>query len=679
MKAVSSYFPPGVLDVKALIAGNDLLLHYDNIPTAINEIKKAIVSGEISQKEIDDKCKKVLAAKQWAGLDHYLPIEIDNLVEELNRPQANLLNYQLIESALTLLRNRRNIIPLQELDTLEIASVSIGVKAPTPFQKMLAKYTKVDHYVLPKEGSADDIKVLKEKLRNYNLIIVGLHQVHKRPVNNLGLPDDIISFIEELAISGKSIISVFRNPYIMADINNIENAHGLVMAYQDNKYTQELAAQLVFGGIGVHGKLPVTVNDIFKLGDGIEIYEGIRFKYTLPEELGIDSKRLQKRIDSIVYHAINLKAVPGCQVLIAKDRKIIFHKAYGYHTYDSIIPVETDNIYDFASITKMTGPLPALMKLHDEGKFELDAELKKYWPEFKRSNKAHIDFRHILAHHGRLKAWIPYWKNTIKKNGEFKSRTFEPDSSENYPMKVANNLYLHKNYRKKINKAIKKSSLNAEEGYLYSGLSFYLYPSIIERMMGKDYEQHLKETFYRPLGAYTLTYNAYRHFPLDRIVPTEKDTFFRMEQIHGWVHDEGAAMMGGISGNAGLFGSANDLAKLMQMYMQMGEYADKRYISSPTLTKFTTCQFCEEGNRRGLGFDKPLLENKVAGYVAVKASSRSFGHSGYTGTMAWADPEYNLLFIFFSNRVYPTRLNTKLYLLDVRSTIHQIIYDEFIK
>jgi CubicO group peptidase (beta-lactamase class C family) len=319
------------------------------------------------------------------------------------------------------------------------------------------------------------------------------------------------------------------------------------------------------------------------------------------------------------------------------------------------------------------------MKLHDEGKFNLDAELKDYWPEFKRSNKANIDFRHILAHHGRLKAWIPYWMNTVKKDGGFKPRTFKPDSSENYPMKVANNLYLYKNYRKKINKAIKKSPLDEKEGYLYSGLSFYLYPTIIEKIVGKDYEQHLKETFYRPLGAYTLTYNAYKHFPIERLVPTEKDTFFRMEQIHGWVHDEGAAMMGGISGNAGLFGSANDLAKLMQMYLQMGKYGDKRYISSPTLTKFTMCQFCEEGNRRGLGFDKPLIENKERGYAAVDASSRSFGHSGYTGTMAWADPEYNLLFIFFSNRVYPTRLNTKLYQMDVRSRIHQIIYDEFLK
>lgn len=679
MKGVSNYFPPGILDVKALIAGNDLLLHYANVPTAISEIRKAIDSGEIGQKEIDDRCKKVLAAKQWAGLDHYQPIEIDNLVEDLNRPKANLLNNQLIEASLTLLRNQNNIIPIQGLETLKIASVSIGAKAPTPFQNMLGKYTMVDHFVLPKDGSTVDIINLKEKLRSYNLIIAGLHQVHNRPENNLGLPDDIISFIKELAVSGKSIISVFRNPYIMAAINNLENARGLVMAYQDNKSTQELAAQLIFGGVGAHGKLPVTINNFFKLGDGIEIEKGIRFKYTIPEELKIDSKRLQDRIDSIAYEAINSKAVPGCQVLIAKDRKIIFHKAYGYHKYDSITSVNIDDIYDFASVTKMTGPLPALMKLHDEGKFNLDAELKDYWPEFKRSNKARIDFRHILAHHGRLKAWIPYWRNTVNKNGEFKTRTFKPDSSENYPVKVANNLYLHKNYRKKIIKAIKRSPLHDEEDYLYSGLSFYLYPSIIEKMTSKDYEQYLKETFYRPLGAYSLTYNAYKHFPLERIVPTEKDTFFRMEQLHGWVHDEGAAMMGGISGNAGLFGSANDLAKLMQMYMQMGVYANKRYISMPTLTKFTTCQFCEEGNRRGLGFDKPMIGDNGGGPTAVNASSRSFGHTGYTGTMAWADPEHNLLFIFFSNRVYPTRLNTRLYQLNIRSRIHQIIYDEMLK
>ena len=282
-----------------------------------------------------------------------------------------------------------------------------------------------------------------------------------------------------------------------------------------------------------------------------------------------------------------------------------------------------------------------------------------------------------------MKAWIPYWRNTVKKNGKFKTGSFKTDSSAKYNEPVITDMYLHKNYRKKIYRAIKKSPVSEEKKLLYSGLGSYLYPSIIENLTGQDYETFLKSEIYRPLGAYSLTYNAHLHFPLEQIVPTENDTFFRMKQIHGYVHDEGAAMMGGVSGNAGLFGNALDLAKLMQMYLNMGYYGGKQYISQNTLKEFSSYQYPDNENRRGLGFDKPLIGNQELpeseAYPARSASPSSFGHSGYTGTFTWVDPEENILYIFFSNRVYPTRENSKLYDLNIRTSIQQAIYSSKIQ
>jgi len=339
-----------------------------------------------------------------------------------------------------------------------------------------------------------------------------------------------------------------------------------------------------------------------------------------------------------------------------------------------LIPVQKSDLYDFASLTKITGALPPLMKLVDEKSIRLDDKFSKYWSDFNHSNKKNITFREVLAHNAQLKAWIPYWKKTKRKNGKFKFHTFKTDSYRNYPVKITEKLYLHKNYKRKIYKAIKKSKLRKEKGYKYSGLSFYLYPQMVENLTNVDFETYLKENFYKKLGAYTLTYNPLRFYEKNRIIPTEKDSFFRMEQIHGTVHDEGAIMMGGVSGNAGLFGTTGDLSKLMQMYLQFGTYGGNKFISKSTLKEFTKCQYPKEENRRGLGFDKPLLKNKKNGSCAISASYKSFGHSGYTGTFAWADPKTGILFIFMSNRVYPTRANPKIYRLNIRPSLHEVFY-----
>ncbi len=672
MKGITRYFKDGAAAVESFKAGNDIILLPGDVEEARRELLAAFRSGILSVEDLDRRLKKVLFLKFQMGLDKYTPVKMENLTEELNSTEAMLLNRKLVESSLTLIRDENGLIPSMNLQENTFASISVGRDPTSIFQERLDDYTKVDHFNLGRNATDEDVDDLLKQLVKYDRLIVGLHDRFKRPLNQVIYSEPVFRFLKSLD-SNKTIWVSFRNPYTLSELP-FEQLKTVITTYFDSELTEDLAAQAVFGGIGLQGHLPVSVG-ASEAGDGIGTKGGTRLKYTIPEELGIRSDSLTSRIDRIVSLGLDSAAYPGAQVLIAKDGKVFYHKTYGYHTYDKIRQVKKDDIYDFASVTKITGPLPGLMLLHDQGKFSLDATLSDYVPEMRWSNKKNLRWRNILSHHARLKAWIPYWTTAIRKNGKYKRNTLTTVPDDDYPIELKGGLYLHKDYKKKIYRMIKKSPLNEKGGFLYSGLSFYLYPRLIEEKTGERYEDFLKGNIYKKIGAHSLTYNPSRFYDLDRLVPTERDTFFRKMQIHGVVHDEGAAMMDGVSGNAGLFGTANDLAKLMQMYLNMGSFGGEQIISFQTLRKFTGCQYCEEGNHRGLGFDKPLLENRENGTPAPSASYSSFGHSGYTGTFTWADPETGILFVFFSNRVYPTRLNRKLYTLNIRPQIHQVVYD----
>lgn len=681
MKGITDYYLPGIADAMAIIAGNDVLEFTENVPVAIEEIKKAIKNDLLGWEDINERCKKVLMLKKWVGLDKFRPVKNENIITDLNTPVTGYLNRMLAGASLTLLNNKNEIIPVKGLDTKKIASVSIGVQKKTEFQKMLDKYTIIDHYSIGSQTNRMELDKLLDKLKSYDLVIIGIHGMNNYRSRNYGLDQGEISFINKIVEEGNIIISVFGNPYSLEKLGNIHKSDGLIMAYENSLDFQELSAQLIFGGIGSSGRLPVSAGENFKAGEGLKISDKTRFSYCPPEEVGIESENFYAKIEELASLALEEETCPGFQVLAAKDGKIFFHKTWGFHTYDRVKQVKKNDIYDLASVTKISGPLPALMKLNGEEKFELDTKFADYWPDFKHTNKKDLIVRDVLAHNAQLLAWIPYWKNTKRKNGKFKWFTLKPDSSKRYPIKLTDDLFLHRKYKNKIYKAIRKTPLNEKKEYLYSGLPFYLFPEIIENITGDDYESYLKRNFYYPIGAYTITYNPYKYFPLSRIIPTENDDFFRMEQIHGWVHDEGAAMMDGISGNAGLFATANDLAKLMQLYLQMGEFGGEQLISRSSMKEFTSYQYYDEGSRRGLGFDKPLVDNKTRSiddaYPAYNASDESFGHSGFTGTMVWADPVCGLVYVFLSNRVYPTRDNSKLYDLNIRSKILQTIYESF--
>jgi len=672
MEGVAKYYEPGEVDLKAYQAGNDVLLFSLNVKKGIELIKTAVLDKQVSEKEIDASVRKILHLKYWAGLDKRKYVETEGLIDDLNNVQAKLLSRKLVEASLTVIRNEDEILPLKGLDSLKIASLTIDEGPKGPFNDRLSSYTDVDHILVSDKMQSDE---LLNWLEEHNLVILNITGLSQYAYRNFGLSEAKINLIDEI-VKNKSVILVWHgNPYGLDKLNALAQAKATIITYQQNDNTYDLSAQLIFGGVSANGKLPVSINQNYPSGTGVMVNGNIRLGYTMPEDVGLDGDYLNFKLDSIAQYTLKEEVAPGLQVLVARYGKVVFHKAWGYHTYTRDHKVKTTDIYDFASVTKVTSALPGLMKMHDAEKFDLDATIGDYLEYFDRGNKKDLNIRRILSHNAGLKSWIAYWTTTTKKNGKYKKNTLSTDSSARYSIKLNDDLYMYNNYRDKIYKMILKSPVIPDQGYVYSGLSFYLWPEILEQLSGQGYETYLKSTFYKPLGANTLTFNPYKHFSLSQIIPTENDTFFRKMQIHGVVHDEGAAMMNGLSANAGLFGSANDLAKLMQMYLNMGSYGGRQFISEGTLRKFTLCHYCNEGVRRGLGFDKPLLEDKEKGIPAIDAGPDSFGHSGYTGMFTWADPDSGILFVFCSNRVHPTRANNKIADLSIRPKMHQIIYD----
>ncbi|WNJ18129.1 serine hydrolase [Pontibacter sp. G13] len=473
----------------------------------------------------------------------------------------------------------------------------------------------------------------------------------------------------------RTIWLFFGSERDLAQYPELKEVGSLVMAYQSGYYSERAAVEIVFGGIGASGLLPKAIGNIFERGAGIPTIPQNRLHHTFPEALGMNGAKLTQQVDSMVEDAVNLGAFPGAQVFAAWRGKVVHHKAYGYHTFSKKQEVKLTDLYDLASLTKILGPTPALMQLVANGKLNLEAKLEQYLPEYAKSGIGEAKLRDILAHQAGLKPWIPFYAETLDKHGHYRNRTFQSDSSKKYPIQVTHDLYLHRRFEKKIYKAIKKAPIEDAGTYRYSGLAFFLFPKLIERITGQDYREYLRSSLYDPIGAHRLGYRPLDRFSISEIVPTEWDTIFRDRVVHGYVHDESAAMFGGVSGNAGLFGNAMDVGKVMQVYMQHGQYAGKEWLLPQGMKEFSDRAFPNTPNRRGLAFDKPRLTDQLEGYVAVNASESSFGHSGFTGTFAWADPETGWVVVILTNRVHPTRANHKIYELDFRRDLHQMFYD----
>jgi len=668
-------------EVAALSSGVDLLEFVPNPAKTIAAIKKAVVSGVLSVEDINRKCRKVLMVKRWVGLNQYKPVDLRNLHADLNHSSYRLTIRNSYQNSLTLLGNANGIVPLKRIDTLKIAVVSIGRTSLTQFQRSLGQYTGMRHFYIGDNATSAAIDQVVAQLKNYNLVIASVNGLGILASQNFKITKAQTEAAGKIARTGKSLFVVFGNPYVIKSLPDIEKAVAVVAAYQENYDTQDLAAQLIFGAFAPEGRLPADISPVFKRGDGVTAATTGRFKFTIPEEVGVDSLSLKKKIDEIVRIGIDAKAFPGCEIFFAKNGKVFFHQCYGYHTYEKSREVAPDDLYDLASVTKILGPLPALMWLNEQKKFKVNESVSLSWPDWKGSNKQSITWADLLQHQARLKPGLSFWQKAVDANGQPDPNLFSQTPSEKYPLRVSNRLYEVGSYPDYIVSEIRSSPLTKSRRYLYSDLGFILFPKMIERMTGQSYETFLNEKFYQPLGASTLGYNPYLRFPLDQIVPTEQDNEFRRELLQGFVHDESAALMGGISGNAGLFGTITDVAKLMQMYLQYGQYGGERYIAERIVKDWTSRHSTQLGNRRGYGFDKPKIGNHLSppetSYPAPLVSDTSFGHSGFTGTFVWADPSTGILFLFFTNRVHPTRANNALNRLKLRVQLQQALYESF--
>ncbi len=672
MKGVAKFYPSGEAAVQSLIAGNDMLCLPGDVPGSIQKVLDAVKDGRLSQSDIDSKVKKVLISKYHLGLHTIEPIQIENITADLNS-HTNAIREQLSKQALTLLRlNNAKLLPNKSKK--KVAFVGIGINQMNTFAAEVKESFNAKVFLIDYKDSTS-LETLKKKLkRKYKTIIVGVHNYSRRPANNYGISKDAVALIQYLGEKENAIIFNFGNPYA---IRNFCNAQNLVACYEDDNLTQVAAADLLQGKIVAKGKLPVTVCDDFKFGDGVTA--NYYFPYTQPEQVGLSSQKLTT-IDTIALQAIEKGATPGMVVLIAKDGKVAYEKAFGFTNFDKKDQVTTNMVYDLASVTKISATTVALMKLYEEGKIDVEKTLDNYIDFTKGTNKGPLKIKDILLHQAGLFPFIPFYKEVIDSiTGKPLQGFFSKTENTNYSTAVANDLFLKNEYRNTLYNRIVASKLTELGKYVYSDNDFIFLGLIVEKVTGKNLNNYVRETFYEPLQMFTTTFKPKERYTLNNIVPTELEKHFRQQLIHGYVHDEGAAMFGGIAGHAGLFSNAYDLAQLYQMLLNGGELNGKRFLQKTTIDKFTA--YNSETSRRGLGFDKPEKDNatRKEAYPSKSVSPETYGHTGFTGICVWVDPTKNLIYIFLSNRVTPTRNNNKLSQLNVRSNIQEAIYNSIIK
>ena len=672
MKGVTKFYPSGEAAVQSLIAGNDMLCLPGDVANGIAKIMEAIRNGKLLQSDIDNKVKRVLISKYHLGLNNLQEIKIENITNDIN-VSTNGIRQRLSKDAITLLRLSNSKL-LPNKSKRRVAYVGIGINQMNTFAAEVKEAFNAKVFLMDYKDTTS-LATLKKKLkRKYKTIIVGIHNYSRRPANNYGISKDAVELIQYLSEKDNAIVFDFGNPYA---IKNFCNAKNLVACYEDDNLTQVAAADLLQGKISAKGKLPVTVCDNLKFGSGIAA--NYYFPYDTPESVGLSTDKIIA-IDTIANNAINKGATPGCVVLVAKNGKVAFHKAYGYTNFDKIEPVTTDMVYDLASVTKISATTIAVMKLYEEGKIDLEKTLGDYISWTINTDKAPLKIKDILLHQAGLNPFIPFYRDVIDTaTGKPNWVYFAKQEDATHQLRVGEDLYLSNTYTNTLHNKIIASKLTAPNKYVYSDNDFIFLGRIVEYVTGMSLSDYVRTTFYLPLQMMTTTYQPREHYTVNTIAPTELEKQFRQQLIRGDVHDEGAAMFGGVAGHAGLFSNAYDLAQLYQMLLNGGEMNGIRFLTKETIDKFTS--YNSEVSRRGLGFDKPEKDNasRKEAYPSKSVSAETYGHTGFTGTCVWADPKENLIYIFLSNRVTPTRNNNKLGQLNVRPNIHEAIYSAIIK
>lgn len=669
MKGVTKYFGDGLVEAEALRAGNDILLLPESIAAAFTQIKAWMADGRLTEGEINQKVKRVLRAKYRMGLTQFTPLPEGDVLAELNTPKAAALKEKLIERALTLVRNKGNVLPIGELTNKKITSLAIGASAQPMFQKRLLDYAPVELLRTDASISNSEAEGLLERLSGRDWVIVSLHGMGKSADNNFGIQPGTVAFLHRLQQQTNVALVVFGNPY---SLRSFDEVGCVLMAYNDDALTQDKAAQAVFGAIGMDGRLPVSASVGSPFNAGVTTYRNFRMGYSVPERVGMDGDTLRTRIARIANEAIEAGATPGCVVLVARQGKIIYHEAFGHHTYSKKQPVAPDDIYDLASVTKVAATTTAIMDLVQTRRLLLDKTLGDYLPELKGTNKENLVIRDVLAHRSPLQPWIPFYTHTLEKDGMRVADLYSSKASSGYNLQVTDKLFLQTAYLDSIWMAIDTSELRDNSNYRYSDLGFYYMARIVKAISGKELDDYVRDRFYKPLGLFNIDFHPRERFELDRIVPSEVDNYWRQQPVHGYVHDMGAAMLGGVSGHAGLFGNAHDLAILGQLWLQRGIYGNHVYLKPEVVREFSSRYPTE--TRRGLGFDMKQLDYNKSQNVSPLAGDKVFGHLGFTGTCIWADPDEELLFIFLSNRTYPSMHNAKLGNMQIRPRLQSAAY-----
>ena len=672
MQGVKKFFPDGAASVESIIAGNDMLCLPGDVPLAIAKIKEAITAGKISWADIEMHCKKVLKAKYDYGLSNLKPINTENLTADLNKDVSSMRRL-IAENALTVLKKTDAVFfPLPaQIDSVKtgVVYVSIGNNTDNALARRLRNDYNADvvYFNYQQDGSKTDALVA-ELQKKYKQVIIGVHDYKRVPANNFGISAAAVNLVTQLQQKTKAITFVFGNPYA---IKNWCNAKNLVACYEDDSIIQNTAVDLLQGKIAAKGKLPVTVCDQYKYGSGLAFNAPNAPK----TDKGVLNVARLTAIDAIAEDAIAKAAAPGAVVLVAKDGKIVYHKAYGNYTYDKTEAVNTESIFDMASVTKVCATTISVMRLYDEGKLDLKKKLSDYLPWVKGSNKENLTIENVLLHQAGLVAYIPFYKETIDSAGVPKPQFYRSVKNDSFNIRVAKNLYMRNDWRDTLYKRILESPLGRTGKYVYSDNDFIFLGKIVEAISGLPLNEYVEATFYRPMGLTTAGFRPLEKYPTKRIIPTEEEKQFRMQLLRGDVHDPGAAMFGEVAGHAGLFSNAYDLAMIMQMLLNGGTMNGKRFLQQETINLFTA--YHSNTSRRGYGFDKPEKDNRTRPdpYPSLSASPQTFGHTGYTGTCVWADPKYDMLFIFLSNRVNPYGgENTKLLKMNVRTNIQEAIY-----
>lgn len=640
--------------------GNDLLLVQTSaIDAVIKPTIKSLRKNQLLAVKIDSSVKKILRLKYDVGLSQKKSINADNLIGRLHSVEAQLLREQLANESVTLVKNDSSLIPIKKLDDQTFASISVG-SAENEFTHYLSKYAWFRHHFIL---SAGDTVGMTEKLEGKNIVVIALFTN----------PDEaVVEFTRKIATDHRVIICSFTDPKSLA---SFEQMPTLVSAYSPESGIPKAAAEVIFGALEASGKLPVDISDSLTTAKRVRTARIDRFSYTLPESAGMDSRSLE-RIQAIADEAISMGATPCINVLVAKSGKVVYEKSFGTLTYDKKSPVKDETIFDLASITKVSATLQTVMYMQEKGMIDINKKVSVYLPELKGSNKEDFIIKDIITHQAGLWPFLPFWVETVKDTTIWK-KYYSKTKSEEYPFPVSENMFASRSMKDSLWQWIIKAKIREKPSrtiydYRYSDMAFYMMQHLAEKLLGMPMEDFLQKNIYRPIGAYTTGFLPLRKFPVTQIAPTEKDTLFRKSLLIGYVHDQGAAMHGGIAGHAGLFSNANDLAKLGQMWLNKGSYGGVQFFKPETLDLFSAKQY--EPSRRGLGWDKPVVNDYLSSPTSIYASGKTFGHTGFTGTSIWIDPEFDLVFVFLSNRVNPDMNNNKILSNNIRPRIQDVVY-----